>query len=186
MAGVSMAATIVMHHRFVPEVVARLIERYEPTVMPAVPAMLVTLNDLFKTRPVPKRALRMCTSGGAPLDRRLAEEFSEHTGTVVVEGFGLSEAGPVTHVGPLDGTHRPGTIGLPMPDTDVRIVDPETGIGDMPRGEIGELIIRGPQMMLGYWNDPEATGRSATVGCSPAIWPQRTRTVLSASSTRRI
>jgi long-chain acyl-CoA synthetase len=163
LAGVSMAATIIMHHRFVPEVVARLIERYQPTVMPAVPAMLVSLNDLFKTRPV-RRGLRYCISGGAPLDQQVAKEFAERTGAVVVEGFGLSEAGPVTHVGPLDGTSRAGTIGLPVPDTDVRIVDPHAGVEDVPRGSIGELIIRGPQVMLGYWNDPESTARTIRDG----------------------
>jgi long-chain acyl-CoA synthetase len=161
--GVSMAATIIMHHRFVPETVARLIERYQPTVMPAVPAMLVGLNDLFKTRSV-RRGLRYCISGGAPLDQQVAAEFAEHTGAIVVEGFGLSEAGPVTHVGPLDGTSRAGTIGLPLPDTDVRIVDPERGLVDVPRGEIGEMILRGPQVMLGYWNEAEATGRTIRDG----------------------
>jgi long-chain acyl-CoA synthetase len=163
LAAVSMAATIVVHHRFVPEVIARLIDRYQPTVLPVVPAMLVALNDLFKTRPV-RRGLRYCITGGAPLDQQVAAEFAEHTGAIVVEGFGLSEASPVTHVGPLDGTSRPGTIGLPLPDTDVRIVDRERGIVDVPRGEIGEMIIRGPQVMLGYWNDPEATGRTIRDG----------------------
>jgi long-chain acyl-CoA synthetase len=163
LSSVSMAATIIMHHRFVPEVVARLIERYEPTVMAAVPAMLVALNDLFKTRPV-RRALRCCISGGAPLDRQVAAEFANHTGATVVEGFGLSEASPVTHAGPLDGTSRAGTIGLPLPDTDVRIVDPQSGLDDVPRGEIGEMIVRGPQVMLGYWNDPASTAHAIRDG----------------------
>jgi long-chain acyl-CoA synthetase len=156
LAGVSMAATIIMHHRFVPQTVARLIERHKPTVLPAVPAMLVALNDLFKTKPV-RNGLQYCMTGGAPLDQRVASEFAGHTGAVVVEGFGLSEASPATHLGPLDGTQRAGTIGLPLPDTDVRIVDPDTGLLDVARGEIGEMIVRGPQVMLGYWNDPEAT-----------------------------
>jgi long-chain acyl-CoA synthetase len=161
--GVSMAATIIMHHRFVPKTVARLIEKYQPTVLPAVPAMLVALNDLFKTQPI-RRGLRYCISGGAPLDQQVAAEFARHTGAVVVEGFGLSEASPVTHAGPLDGTQRQGTIGLPLPDTDVRIVDPEAGLTDVKRGEIGELVVRGPQVMLGYWNDPEATARTIRDG----------------------
>jgi long-chain acyl-CoA synthetase len=161
--GVSMAATIIMHHRFVPEAVVKLIERYEPTVMAAVPAMLVALNDLLKGRSV-RRALRCCISGAAPLDPQVAKEFAQHTGAIVVEGFGLSEASPVTHAGPLDGTARVGTIGLPLPDTDARIVDPKTGLQDVRRGEIGELIIRGPQVMSGYWNDPESTGRTIRDG----------------------
>ena len=163
LAGVSMAATIIIHHRFVPDVVARLIEHHQPTVMPAVPAMLVALNDLFKTRPV-RRGLRYCISGGAPLDQQVATQFADHTGAIVVEGFGLSEASPVTHIGPLDGTARAGTIGLPVPDTDVRIVDPHAGLEELPPGQVGELIIRGPQVMLGYWNDPESTARTIRDG----------------------
>jgi long-chain acyl-CoA synthetase len=164
LAGVSMAATIIMHHRFVPKIVVKLIKQYEPTVMPAVPAMLVSLNSLLRTRPLKFRALRYCISGGAPLDPQVAEEFAGHTGATVVEGFGLSEASPVTHVGPLDGSARPGTIGLPLPDTDAHIVDTATGRIDLPPGEVGELIIKGPQVMLGYLNDPEATARTIRDG----------------------
>jgi long-chain acyl-CoA synthetase len=164
MFGVSMAATLIMHHRFVPKVALKEIERYEPTVMPAVPAMLVGLNKLLRKRPLKFRALRYCISGGAPLDQSVAEEFAAHTGATVVEGFGLSEASPVTHIGPLDGTARPGTIGLPLPDTDVRIVDPTDGCTQVSVGEIGEMIIKGPQVMLGYLNDPEATASTIRDG----------------------
>ena len=132
--------------------------------MPAVPAMLVGLNKLLRSRPLKFRALRYCISGGAPLDQAVAEEFAAHTGATVVEGFGLSEASPVTHIGPLDGSALPGTIGLPLPDTDARIVDPATGRTDVPQGEVGELIIKGPQVMLGYLNDPEATARTTRDG----------------------
>lgn len=164
MAGVSMAATIIMHHRFLPKTVLKLIERFEPTVFPAVPAMLVALNGLLRSRQIKFRSLRYCISGGAPLDMRVAEEFGNHTGATVVEGFGLSEASPVTHVGPLDGSARPGTIGLPLPDTDARLVDPESGQGPVAIGEVGELLIRGPQVMLGYWEDPESTSRTIRDG----------------------
>ena len=164
MSGMAMAATLIMHHRFVPKIVARLIETHEPTVFQAVPAMLVALNELLKTKPVRYRALRYCISGGAPLDPAVGEEFASHTGAVVVEGFGLSEASPVTHSGPLDGTGRMGTIGLPLPDTQVRIVDAETGRTILPPGEVGELIVKGPQVMLGYWRNPEATRRTIRDG----------------------
>lgn len=164
MFGVSMAATLIMHHRFVPKVTLKQIEQYEPTVMPAVPAMLVGLNKLLRTRPLKFRALRYCISGGAPLDPAVGEEFASHTGATVVEGFGLSEASPVTHVGPLDGSARPGTIGLPLPDTDVRIVDPTDGCTQLPVGEVGEMIIKGPQVMLGYLNNPEATANTIRDG----------------------
>jgi long-chain acyl-CoA synthetase len=89
----------------------------------------------------------------------VAEAFREHTGCTVVEGYGLSEASPVTHAGPLDGTAVPGTIGVPLPDTDARIVDASTGTETLPPGEVGELVVRGPQVMLGYWNDPATTRR---------------------------
>ncbi len=164
MFGVSMAATLIMHHRFVPKVALKHIERYEPTVMPAVPAMLVGLNTLLRSRPLKFRALRYCISGGAPLDPAVGAEFAEHTGATVVEGFGLSEASPVTHVGPLDGTARPKSIGLPLPDTDVRIVDPANGLRILPPGEVGEMIIKGPQVMLGYLNNPEATANTIRDG----------------------
>jgi long-chain acyl-CoA synthetase len=82
----------------------------------------------------------------------------------VVEGYGLSEASPVTHVGPLDGTARPGTIGLPLPDTEAIVVDAENGTDVLPPGQVGELIIRGSQVMAGYWNDPEATANTLRDG----------------------
>jgi len=164
MSGMAMAATLIMHHRFVPEIVLSLIEKHEPTVFPAVPAMLVALNQLLKVRPIEHRALRYCISGGAPLDPAVGEEFGSLTGATVVEGFGLSEASPVTHAGPLDGTARPGTIGIPLPDTRVRIVDAETGLITLPYGEVGEMVIKGPQVMVGYWKNPEATRQAIRDG----------------------
>ncbi|MGE3314321.1 MAG: AMP-binding protein [Planctomycetaceae bacterium] len=164
MSGMAMAATLVMHHRFVPKIVVKLIEEHEPTGFPAVPAMLVALNHLLKKRPIQYRALRYCTCGGAPLDPSIAAEFASLTGAMVVEGFGLSEASPVTHSGPLDGTARPGTMGLPLPDTLARIVDADTGLTTLPPGEVGELIVKGPQVMVGYWNNPEATANTIRNG----------------------
>jgi long-chain acyl-CoA synthetase len=123
----------------------------------------VALNAELRTRQLKFRTLRYCISGGAPLDLKVAEEFAEHTGATVVEGYGLSEASPVTHVGPLEGSARPGTIGLPLPDTIARIVDSDSGEA-LPPGEVGELIINGPQVMLGYWRDPEATARTIRDG----------------------
>src|SRR5262249_9012476 len=96
-------------------------------------------------------------SGGAPLPPEVAAEFAERSGAVVVEGYGLSEASPVTHVGPLDGTARPGTIGLPLPGTRAKIMDPENGTEPLPPGRVGEFAIRAPQVMAGYWNAPDAT-----------------------------
>jgi long-chain acyl-CoA synthetase len=155
--GMAMGATIVLHHRFRAEPVLRLIERERPTLVPAVPAMLAAFNKALRRRPHDMTSIRAVISGGAPLSPDVANEFASRSGAVVVEGYGLSEASPVTHTGPLDGTARPGTIGLPLPDTDAMIVDPETGAGPLPPGQVGELVIRGPQVMAGYWNDEEAT-----------------------------
>lgn len=164
LSGVAMAATLVMHHRFRPETILQLIEQWKPTMIPAVPAMLAAFNRVLRRRKYNLGGVRACISGGAALDPAIAAEFAEHTGAVVVQGYGLSEASPVTHAGPLDGTARPGTIGLPLPDTEALIVDAETGTEVLPAGQVGELIIRGPQVMSGYWNNPEATAAALRDG----------------------
>lgn len=162
--GVAMGATLVLFHRFHPKKVLDLIEKTKPTVFPTVPAMLHKLNEQMHKTPRNLKSLMWVISGGAPLDLETGKEFAESSRSHVVEGFGLSEASPVTHVGPLDGTERAGFIGLPLPDVEARIVDAENGETDMPTGEVGELIIRGPQVMLGYWNNPEATQRAIRDG----------------------
>lgn len=155
--GTAMAGTLVLHHRFNPRRVIRLIEEYQPTVLHAVPAMLVALNDQLRRRAANLRSVKWVISGGSTLDTGVAREFAHYSGALVVEGYGLSEASPVTHVGPLDQAARPGTIGWPLPDTECRIVDPHDPDHDVPAGEVGELLVRGPQVMLGYWQNPEAT-----------------------------
>jgi len=157
MYGVSTACTIIMHHRFSIRTVLRLLEEHQPSIFPVVPRILTALNEALARKPMRLDSLRFCISGGAPLDPDVVDEFRKYTKAMVIDGFGLSEASPVTHVGPLDGTARPGTIGLPLPDVEARIVDVETGQQTLPAGEIGELILRGPQVMKGYWKKPEAT-----------------------------
>lgn len=160
MMGLTMGATFVLHHRFRPASVVRLIETHRPTMFLAVPAMLAALNSqVLRQKTHDLSSLKAVISGGAPLPATVADEFQEHSGVPVVEGYGLSEASPVTHIGPLDGTAIPGTIGLPIPNTDARIVDTSTGTEALPVGSVGELAVRGPQVMLGYWNDPEATAK---------------------------
>lgn len=158
-AGIAMAATLVLHHRFQPQTVLDLIETTRPSVFPAVPAMLHVLNKHLREgkRKWNVRSLMWVISGGAPLMPETANEFAEYSGAKVVEGFGLSECSPVTHAGPLDGNARIGTIGLPLPDTDALIVDADKGTEILEVGQVGELIVRGPQVMLGYWNNTETT-----------------------------
>lgn len=162
--GCALGATLVMQPRFHPGKALYAIKRRRPTVFHTVPAMLVALNHRLRSHPVDLSSLKWVISGGASLPIDVAEEFSQHSGALVVEGFGLSEASPVTHVGPLDGSNVLGTIGLPLPDTYCRIVDADTGSHDLPDGEVGELVIYGPQVMLGYWRNPEATDRAIRNG----------------------
>src|SRR5947209_807493 len=91
-------------------------------------------------------------------------EFQERGARHIVEGYGLSEASPVTHVNPVDERNRPGSIGLPLPDTDARIMDQGTGREELPAGAVGELVVRGPQVMKGYFNNPEETARALRGG----------------------
>ncbi len=158
MTGVTMAATMIMHHRFHLRTVVKLIEKHRPTVFHAVPAMLAAMNERLDSKPAEMESIRWVISGGAPLPPDVATKFAEHCGgAVVVEGYGLSEASPVTHVGPLDGSNQLSTIGFPLPDTEAEIRDIETGRNTLPDGEVGELWVKGPQVMLGYLNDEEET-----------------------------
>lgn len=157
--GTAVAATQILLHRFIPRVVVQLLEQHKPTTFNAVPAMLASLNEIFGTKPLKTRSLQFVQVGGAPLAPAIAEEFARHTGAQVVEGYGLSECSPCVTAGPLDGTARLGTIGLPLPDTDVKIVDAETGELTLPPGEVGELAVQGPQVMLGYWKNSAATAQ---------------------------
>jgi long-chain acyl-CoA synthetase len=129
----------------------------KPTFVPGVPSLFNALNESPLTAKFDLRSVKACISGAAPLPTAVAERFAEITGGAkLVEGYGLTECSPVTHANPLDAP-RPGSIGLPMPDTDCKIVDlgdPEKPLG---AGERGELCVRGPQVMLGYWNRPEET-----------------------------
>jgi long-chain acyl-CoA synthetase len=127
--------------------------------------MLVAMNERFRSHPPQVDGLRWVISGGAPLEAEVGDEFARHTGALVVEGYGLSESSPVTHVGDLFANARYGTIGLPLPETQCRIIDPEGTVHDqLPDGEVGELLVRGPQVMLGYWNDPAATRQAIEMG----------------------
>lgn len=145
--------------------VLKNIAKEKPTFFPGVPRMFVALNESPLTPKYDLRSMRACVSGGAPLPEAVARRFGEVTrGARVVQGYGLTETSPVTHANPFDGSARPGAIGLPVPDTDCKIVDltdPEKILGP---GERGELCVRGPQVMLGYWNRPEETARTIING----------------------
>jgi long-chain acyl-CoA synthetase len=133
-------------------------EKEKPSFFPGVPRMYVSLNESPLTPSYDLRSIRACVSGAAPLPQTVAERFAEITGGArLVEGYGMTESSPVTHANPVDGRARFGTIGLPLPDTDCRIVDLTDPEREVPPGDRGELCVRGPQVMLGYWNRPEET-----------------------------
>jgi long-chain acyl-CoA synthetase len=149
--------TIHMHPRFEAQPVVELLERERIALVPAVPAMLNALNCVLREKPRDLSFIRAVISGASALASATRNEFESFGARNVVEGYGLSEAGPVTHVNTVDGHSRPGTIGLPLPDTDARIVDQAAGLEELPTGAVGELVVRGPQVMKGYFNNPGET-----------------------------
>ncbi|MFY9717001.1 MAG: long-chain fatty acid--CoA ligase [Thermoplasmata archaeon] len=155
--GLAEGATIVLQTRpDVPELLG-LVVRYRPTQFPGVPALYQALLQRPDLAKYDLRSMKYCLSGSAPLPVQVARRFEEVTGASLVEGYGLSETSPATHANPVAGERRVGSIGLPLPDTDEKVVD-DAG-RTVPTGEVGELAIRGPQVMLGYYRQPEETAR---------------------------
>lgn len=133
------------------------IRDYRPSYFPAVPTIYISLLNHPKAKEYGINKVRTFNSGSAPLPVEVIEQFERMTGGTLNEGYGLSEASPVTHSTPSLARRKPGSIGLPLPDTDMRIVDLETGTREVPVGSEGELCIAGPQVMKGYWNRPDET-----------------------------
>jgi long-chain acyl-CoA synthetase len=125
-----------------------------------VPPMYAAISEVKGARSYGLASLRACISGAAPLPIEVQEGFERITRARLVEGYGLTEAGPVTHANPLSGNGHYGFIGLPLPSTEARIVD--SSGDDLPAGAIGELVVRGPQLMQGYWNRPHETAEALT------------------------
>ena len=135
----------------------KLIEKHRITLFPAVPAMFNAINNTPGIEKIDLSSVKSCFSGSAPLTEDVQMKFEAMTGAKIVEGFGLTETSPVLTCNPLLGQRKIGHIGIPLPNTEVRIVDPEDGRRELPFGQEGELIARGPQIMKGYWQRPEAT-----------------------------
>lgn len=161
---VAMGAAMVILPAFEVAEVLRAIRRYRPTIFPGVPAMYLAINNTPNARKYGIASIRACISGAAPLPVEVQETFERLTRARLVEGYGLTEAAPVTHANPIYGLRQPGSIGLPLPSTEARIVDLVKRRPVKP-GEIGELVVRGPQVMMGYWGQ-SAGGKSART--SPA------------------
>ncbi len=148
-----------------PEPLLETIGKFKPTFAPLVPTMYIGMLNHPLIQKTDMTSIKGCFSGSAPLPIEVIRDFEKKTGAVIVEGFGMTESTPVTHVNPFAGGKRKvGSIGIPIPCTEARIVDLVSGTTDMPVGETGELIVRGPQVMRGYLNKPDETAQTVTDG----------------------
>ena len=150
-------ATIVLQNRPDPDEMLKLIGKYHPSELPGVPALYAAIIRHPKLAKYDVRSIKVCVSGSAPLPAEVARQFEALTGGNLIEGYGLTEASPVTHANPIGGERRAGSIGLPLPLTDQRVFDLADRAKPMGPDEIGELAVRGPQVMLGYANAPAET-----------------------------
>src|SRR5438309_860828 len=138
------------------DAILKLIDKTKPTLFPGVPTMYIAILRHPDVAKYDLRSVRACISGAAPLPNEVRKQFEAATGGRLVEGYGLTEASPVTHCNPLNGIVKE-CIGIPFPDTDAKLVDPEDPSRTVGPGEAGELAVRGPQVMKGYWNHPDET-----------------------------
>lgn len=149
--------SMVLLPRFVTRQVLAAINKYRPSFFPGVPTMYVAINNHPGVNRYDLKSVKACVSGAAPLPVEVQQRFEELTRGKLVEGYGLSEAPVVVTCTPIMGKRKIGSIGLPFPDVDARIMDLDKGEAEMPVGEIGELVVQGPQVMKGYWDRPEDT-----------------------------
>jgi long-chain acyl-CoA synthetase len=151
------AGAMVLIPQFEINMMLQTIQKYEPNFFPGVPTLYVAILSHPQAVEYGVDKIKLCNSGSAPLPLEVHRQFSRISGGLFCEGYGLSEASPVTHSNPIIGMKKIGSIGIPFPDTEAKIVDVETGEEEVGIGETGELIIRGPQVMKGYWEKPEET-----------------------------
>lgn len=162
--SIRIGATIIMMPRFNLEEVMKTIDRKKPTLFPAVPTIYTAINMHRHRGRYDLSSIKFCLSGGAPLPVEVKNEFEALTGCRLVEGYGLSEASPVVTCNPVSGAGRAGSIGLPLPGTVVEVVSLDDPLRLLGQGEKGEICVRGPQVMLGYWRNEEETQRALAGG----------------------
>ena len=153
----SQGAQIIVLPRFEINGFIKMLRKHRPTMLPGVPTLFVALNNDPRLAKLDLSALWGCISGSAPLPVEVRDRFEALSGCRMMEGYGLTEAGPVTHLNPVRGKRPLGSMGMPLPSTQARVMDPDTGVRELPAGEVGELAIKGPQVMQGYWQRPEET-----------------------------
>jgi long-chain acyl-CoA synthetase len=170
MLGTWMGARQIQIPKYDVEAVLNAIRDYRPTYFPAVPTIYVSLLNHPKLLEYRIEEVRTYNSGSAPLPMEVLERFERTTGVVLNQGYGLSEASPVTHSSPQLARRKPTSIGLPLPDTDMKVVDIETGTREVEPGDEGELCISGPQVMKGYWNRPDETAIALRADATGKRW----------------
>jgi long-chain acyl-CoA synthetase len=143
--------------KFDPNLLIEAIKQHKPTFFPGAPTLYISMLNHPEIKTCGLEQVRRFNSGSAPLPLEVIERFEKLSGAMLYEGYGLTEASPTTHSTPTLAKRKVGSVGLPFPSTECKIVDLETGERDVPVGEVGELCVRGPQVMKGYWNHPEET-----------------------------
>lgn len=155
--AMSMGSRLVLFPRFEPDLVLKVVKKRPATFLPAVPPIYERLSAAAKEEGISLKGIEIAISGAMPLSASVVEPWEKQTGGTLVEGYGLSETSPVLMANPVGPTRRAGTVGLPLPNTEIRVVDPENPTSDRKAGEEGELIVRGPQVFNGYWKKPDET-----------------------------
>jgi long-chain acyl-CoA synthetase len=170
MMGIWVGALQVLIPKYDVDQVLAALREFRPTYFPAVPTVFVSLLNHPKVKAFGLEKVRTFNTGGAPCPVEVIEQWERTFGRTLNEGYGLSETSPVTHTTPQLSKRKPGTIGIPICDTDVKVVDLETGDRELPIGEIGELCISGPQVMKGYWQKPDESARVLRTDRDGRIW----------------
>ena len=154
--SIAIGATMVLLPQFKAPEVVKTIRRYQPTQLPGIPTMYIAIMREIGKHAAALRSINVCISGASPLPAKVRIDWEELTQGRLVEGYGLSEAAPVTHCNPLNGDIRDGSIGVPLPNVESAILDEKTG-EPLPVSGVGEIAVKGPNIMRGYWNQPEET-----------------------------
>ncbi|MFH1149245.1 MAG: long-chain fatty acid--CoA ligase [Actinomycetota bacterium] len=153
--AIANGATMILIPQFEINMMLQAIQKHRPNFFPGVPTLYVAVLNHPEAVAYGVDRIKLCNSGSAPLPIEVHRQFSRIAGGIFCEGYGLSEASPVTHSNPIFGMKKVGSVGIPLPDTDCKIVNPDDDEVEMGPGEPGELLIRGPQVMKGYWNKPD-------------------------------
>lgn len=162
--GIAAGAELILLPRFELEMLLKTIHKRRPTLFPGVPTIYTAINNAPTLKKYDLSSIKFCISGGAPLPVEVKHEFEKLTGCHLVEGYGLTEASPVTNCNPIGGVDKAGSIGIPVPGTIIEIRSPDDPGKLMPTGEKGEVCVIGPQVMAGYWKRPDDTAKTIVDG----------------------